>query len=219
MSASKCNEKSGIFRAEGNRFYAQKMFYEALQKYNESLCLATPESENIGLSYANRSAVYLELKLPDRCLANIELARQNHYPERNLEILKKREDKCRQIVRVQKAETKDFPKLSGSSRKELPFVAECLKLKSDEKFGRHIVTNQPLRVGDIVAIEEPFCTIIHESFIHQKCIGCFKDNLFDLIPCRTCSRGNISSLGIHISVLIFFIFKRCSVQLNARKTH
>lgn len=189
MSANKFNEKSEILRGEGNKFYAQKMFYEALQKYNESLCFATPESKYVGLSYANRSAVYFELKLFDRCLANIELARKNHYPEENSEVLKKREEKCQQIVKMQKTQTNDFPILSYPPSKKLPFVAECLELKFNDKFGRHIVTNRPLKVGDIVAIEEPSCKIIHESFIHQKCIGCFKDNLFDLVPCRTCSKG------------------------------
>lgn len=189
MSTSKCNEKAVIFRNEGNKFYAQKMFYEALRKYNESLCLATPESENIGLAYANRSAVYFELKRPDRCLANIQLAMKNHYPEENVEVLKKREEKCRHIVKVEKVETEDFRRLSYPSSERLPFVAECLELKFDENFGRHIVTNRPLKVGDIVAIEQPFCRIIHEYFLHEKCTGCFKDNSFDLMPCRACSRG------------------------------
>lgn len=189
MSTTKFNEKSENLRVEGNKFYANKMFYEALQKYNESLCFATSESKNVGLSYANRSAVYLELNLSDKCLANIELARKNHYPEEKLDVLKKREEKCRQIVKMQPTQTNDFLKLSYPSSKILPFVAECLQLKFDGKFGRYIVTNRPLKVGDVVAIEEPFCRIIHESFTHQKCTGCFKDNLFDLIPCRTCSRG------------------------------
>jgi len=202
MSPNKCNEKSEILRADGNKFYAQKMFYEALQKYNESLCFAIPESKNVGLSYANRSAVYFELKLSDRCLANIELAWKNHYPEENLDVLKKREEKCKQIVKMQKSQMDDFIKLSHPPRKKLPFVAECLEVKCSEKFGRHIVTNRSLKVGDIVAIEEPFCCIIHESYIYQKCTGCFKDNLFDLLPCHTCCRGK--------RMLSRFIFNVCS---------
>lgn len=202
MSTSKCNEKSEILRAEGNKFYTQKMFYEALQKYNESLCFAIPESKNVGLCYANRSAVYFELKLFDKCLANIELAMQNHYPEENSEVLKKRQEKCRQVGKMQKIQMENVPKLSYPPRDTLPFVAECLEQKCDEKFGRYIVTNRSLKVGDVVAIEEPFCRIVHESFIHQKCTGCFKDNFFDLVPCRMCSRGKREN----ISQKFFFHF-------------
>lgn len=191
----KSNERSASLRADGNQLYSKKDFYNALIKYNESLCHADIGSENLGHAYANRSAVYFEMKLYDECQRNIELAKQNFYPEENFEILNKRREKCVEMMKQQKpdmkVDKKNFFKLSYPPHKKLPFIAECLELKSDVKFGRHILTNRTLKTGDVIAIEKPFCKIIQEKFIFQKCIACFKDNLLDLLPCGGCQKGKL----------------------------
>jgi SET and MYND domain-containing protein 4 len=187
----KSNQKSDQLRSEGNEFYARKCFFDAMTKYNESLCYAEIDSENLGLAYANKSAVYFEMKIYDKCLNNVKLARENHYPEKNLDVLKRREEKCIEAIKQQRDENtvQNFFKLSQPENKKLPFVADCLKLKSDKKFGRHIVTDRPLKVGDILTIEEPFCKIVQEKFVYQRCAGCFRENLMDLIPCQGCKKG------------------------------
>jgi SET and MYND domain-containing protein 4 len=195
-SVRKSNELSAVLRAEGNQFYARKDFYDALLKYNESLCRAESGSENLGLAYANRSAVYFEMKLHDECIVNIELAKQNRYPEKNYEIINRRHDKCVEMMKQPKLEakanTEKISKLSYSAHEKLPFIADCLDLKSDSKYGRHIMTNQPLRVGDVIAIEEPFCLVIGAQFVYQKCAGCFGDFLLNLLPCPSCRKGELS---------------------------
>jgi len=190
---SKNNDRSTTLRSEGNEFYSKKIFYEALLKYNESLCLAVPCSENLGFAYANRSAVYYEMKLYEQCVKNIRLAKKNNYPEKNYEILNKREEKCLEMMKQQKNESKldvsSYFKLSHPPNSKLPFIADCLELKCDQKFGRYIITNRALRIGDVIAIEEAFCKIIHDKFIYQRCAGCFKDNMLDLMPCTGCQKG------------------------------
>jgi len=181
----KCSEKSAKLRSEGNKLYAEKKFFDALIKYNESLCYVEPGSENLGFAYANRSAVYFEVKLYSKCLNNIQLARSHNYPEKNFEVLKKREEKCIEFIKHQVARDADpieFFKLSYPANNKVPFIANCLEVKTNEKYGRHIVTNQSLKVGDVVAIEEPFCRVINGNFIHQRCANCLKDNMLDLIP-------------------------------------
>lgn len=190
----KSDERSDRLRADGNQFYTQRKFYDALVKYNESLCEADPDGERMGLAFANRSAAYFEMKLYERCLNNIGLAKRHHYPEKNFDVLKRREEKCLELMKQQKDETRpseslSFFKLSHPPNKKLPFIADCLELKVDEKFGRHIVTNRDLKVGDVIVVEDPFCWITNERFIHQKCAGCFNDNMLDLQPCRECRKG------------------------------
>lgn len=68
------------FRQNGNRFYNQSKFFEALEGYNKCLCLAPKSSSEIPLAYANRSAVYLEVKEYQLCLENIQLSRDSGYP-------------------------------------------------------------------------------------------------------------------------------------------
>lgn len=197
---SKSDEKSSELRAEGNAFYSKKRFFEATVKYNESLCLASKESVNIGLAYANRSAVYLEMKLYEKSLKNIQMAFDNNYPKENYEVLKKREEKCRALLnqQVKLANHWNFFKLSGKSNKKLPYVVDSLELKISKKYGKHIVTNKNLKVGDILAIEKPFCgVLISESrFVEVdrnnkfiRCTNCLSDNLLDLIPCDGCNEG------------------------------
>lgn len=201
MNSKKSNANSENLRSEANRLYVQRHFYDALLKYNESLCFAEAESENVGLAYANRSAVYLEMKLYDKCLQNIEMAKQNRYPEKNLEILKKREKKCLELMK-QNNETKssdlwDYFKLSHPPHKSLPFIADCLELRNDKKYGRHIVTNHQLKIGDIIAIDEPTFKVIKadsrystcfESNAFQRCANCLQDHLLSLAPCPLCCK-------------------------------
>lgn len=202
MNRRKSDEKSEKLRTEANRLYVQKRFYDALLKYNESLCHAELESENMGLAYANRAAVYFEMKLYDKCLSNIAMAKQSHYPEKNFEVLKKREEKCLELMRRHKDETTtndalDFFKLSYPSSKQLSFVANCLELKVNAKYGRHVLTNRALKPGDIVAIDEPTFKVIKadsrystcfESNTFQRCENCLSENLLSLIPCASCSK-------------------------------
>lgn len=187
---SKSNEKSDLLRAEGNKFYSQKQFFDALLKYNESLCRAELETSSVGLAFANRSAVYFEMKVFDKCLHNIELAKLNNYPEKNLATIEKRGEKCLEMMKKKsKVDSRDFIKLSYPANQKLPYVVDCLELKQDKNYGRFIVTNRALNVGDILAIEEPFCRVLQERFIYQRCSGCFEDNFMDLIPCEKCGKG------------------------------
>lgn len=203
MSELKSNEKAVACRADGNKLYSDRCFHKALLKYNESLCFAEVGSENVGHAFANRSAVYLEMKLFERCRANIELAKQFNYPETSLETLNKRDEKCRVLM---KSETKACEKLfvlSHPANKKFPFVVDCLEVREDEKYGRYVVTNKSLRVGDIIAIEKPFVSVllsesnfadIPKSNIFQRCTNCLADNALDLIPCSFCCQGSFSLL-------------------------
>lgn len=197
----KSNEKSNALRTNGNELYSKRKFFDSMLMYNKSLCFAEPGTENVGLAYANRSAVYLEIKLYEKCLKNIALAKANNYPEKNLEILNQREEKCKKSLRVNKEKSIhpwSFFKLSHTAHKKLPFIVECLELKTNERFGRHVITNRALKVGEIISIEIPFCSVllseskIHEipdSNIHQRCSNCLKENALDLMPCSFCCKG------------------------------
>lgn len=199
MSKFKNTEKSELLRTEGNKFYSLRKFHCALLRYNESLCYAKSKNQNVGLAYANRSAVYFETKLFDRCLKNIELAKQNHYPKDNFEILRERKEKCEDLIKQQILSSPwDFFKLSYPPNKQLPFIVDCLEVKIDKQYGRFITTNRSLKVGDIIAIEKPFFSIllpesnflgIPESNVFQRCSNCLKANDLDLIPCATCCKG------------------------------
>ena len=206
----KSSDKSKALRCEGNDFYKQRKFFDALLKYNESLCFAENGTENAGHAYANRSAIYLEMKLFDECLNNIQLAFSHNYPEKNFDVLKKREEKCREMMKNQSkkrpARDDDFFKLSHPQNKKVPTIVDCISLQVNKKYGRHIVTNRSLAVGDIIAIDEPFSKILKKEFLHQRCCQCFKSNNFDLLPCSGCTEGKFYILKVMIVLKIFFSY-------------
>lgn len=206
MNHSKSNEEADKYRIEGNKLYSDRNFFDALTKYNESLCHAVTGSESVGLAYANRSAVFFEMKLYEKCKNNIEMAKLNGYPRDNYYILDKRLEKCieNQInsdaeVKTQLENPFEFVKLSYKENSQLPFVVDCLKLMQNEKYGRYIIATQDLKVGDILAIEDPYFKVLksdarydscRENNKFQRCSVCLQDNSLDLIPCLGCASGN-----------------------------
>lgn len=50
----KNSQISTNYRKEGNKFYKNRQFIEALECYNKSLCFAEKNDQNIGLSYASK---------------------------------------------------------------------------------------------------------------------------------------------------------------------
>ena len=76
-------EESIKLRNQGNKHFQEKCNQKALHLYNESV-IAAPSSGDtsvLALALANRSAVLLHLKKYDLCLADIDKALKNDYPE------------------------------------------------------------------------------------------------------------------------------------------
>lgn len=188
MEVEKNEKFAEQYRNEGNQHYMKGEFFKALESYNKSLCFA--KSSQLSLAYSNRSAVYFEMKRYEKCLENIQLARENNYPVDKLPILQEREQKCLKMLESKPDEfdnTMHFFKLSYPPNKKIPFIADCLELHEDEKFDRHIITNKDLVVGDIIAIEEPFYKFLNRSVSYKRCSYCLKSSLLSLVPCPSCT--------------------------------
>lgn len=195
----KSDKKSKQMRRDGNMLIKQEMFYDALFYYNKSLCFAISE-ENLALAYANRSMVYLKVKLYSQCLNNIRLAREHGYSEKLKSKLEKREFICfEEMLEVPHEPSQDlleYVKLSYEKNQKVPFVIDRVEVQSDVKYGRKIIATRPLKVGDIVSIEPPFAQALvsrtdtenlYEVNLYKYCHHCLKNNLLDLIPCSGCN--------------------------------
>lgn len=185
------NDKiSDACREKGNKSYAQKQFIDAVVQYNQSLCFAETQ-QNLALAFANRSAVFFELKMFSTCLDNIELAKFHNYPKEKLDKLEKRAEMCRQMIDegAESDQSQSIPageeylKLSYPPHPILPFIADCLELKCDKDFGRYIVSTKELTPGEIICIESPFSKILMPDHKFKHCINCLKDNFMSLVPC------------------------------------
>ncbi|KAL7045419.1 hypothetical protein ACKWTF_002227 [Chironomus riparius] len=224
----KSNKTSNLLRQEGNDFYKKREFFQALLKYNQSLCYAESESENLGLAYANRSAVYFEIKLYDQSLNNIVLAEKNFYPKENLSILYQRRLKCEEFTRNEsKKYVQNYFKLSLPTNKKLPFVASCLKIENSKKYGRHIITTTDLSVGDIIAVDKSFCSIpisesqfvkVSELNIYQRCNNCMKSSRLNMIPCQSCCYAMFCSQECYEFAMKYFHQYECPVITDILKS-
>lgn len=198
FSGGKSNQRAEALRLKGVQDLENGELYDALLKFNKSLCLAERSSKTLGMIYAHRAEAYFKLYLFDKCLNNIQLAKEEDLSVDKLDVLNEMEEKCLNFVFDKHVDYENpwgFFKLAYRANPKLPHVVDCLEVKCDKKFGRYIVTNQALCVGDILAIEKPFFKILKtdpaddeypESNLYQYCANCLDDNLMDLIPCSQC---------------------------------
>lgn len=225
---SKDSNHAERLRNEGNYKYSQGKFYDALESYNQSLCFARTGSVLISMAYGNRSAVYFMAREFEKCLENIKLARDSNYPPDKLDQLIVREGKCRKFLKHRKLSVDSDPwnffKLSYPPNEKLPFMANCLELRNDETYGRHIITKQSLKPGDIIVIEETPFKALEEFGTFIRCANCFKSNKMSLIPMDGCANGKESAqlFRVHLNVKSIgkLLFQQCfarrSVSITAR---
>lgn len=152
---SKCDNMAEGRRQAGNGYFKKRDFVSALAFYNESLRFATPGSVGLALVYGNRSAVYYEMGKYELSMENIQLARENGFPAEKIAQLDAREARCKDLMANSipdgRFQADSFFKLSHPPNKKIPFIADCLELRSNVKYGRHIVTTKDLKTGGLLA--------------------------------------------------------------------
>lgn len=83
--SKKSNEESLKFREIGNKLFQEKKDSENLDKaltaYMTSIAYALPDSQEMAISYANRSAIFFSVDRSEECLKDIETALSLNYPE------------------------------------------------------------------------------------------------------------------------------------------
>lgn len=190
---SKCNDKSEYYRKCGNEYYSipNQNYFKALEFYNKSICWAPNDSANLAYGYANRSAIYFQWMEWAFCLENVALSRScKDFPSQLDYKLKQRERICIFNINNKKEATKNesnFCELSYPPHKQVPYVADCIELKKTNKYGRGLYTNRDLSIGDVIAIDEPFMTYLEQANLYQRCTYCLSENMYSLIPCKTCT--------------------------------
>ncbi|CAG7817614.1 unnamed protein product [Allacma fusca] len=78
--------------------YKQQNLVAALRGYNLAIAFGLPGEEELGLAYANRAALFLQIKEPSEALQDIELARANAFPQNLMSKLEERANKCKDMI-------------------------------------------------------------------------------------------------------------------------
>lgn len=193
MTSRKNNLESNALREVGNSHYKASRFFEALIFYNKSICNANAGTKEFAMGFANRSAVYMEVGEFEMCLENIQLAVDCGYPAEKMETLLLRRAKCQDMLATYEPDPDDDPwsffKLTRPANEKLPFVAKCVQMKVSKRFGRHLVTTEALKAGDVICIEEPFHKFIMNESRFANCTNCLKSDKLNLFPCLECNFG------------------------------
>lgn len=186
MFSKKSTVQAEAHLEEGIKLLAQSKFYEALAAYNKCLCHAEPGSVEISLAFEGRSEVFFKMNQFVKCIGNIYAAKEHGLPAEELIVINNREKKCRQLMFESTSDPSDilwsFLKLSYPANKKIPFIVDCLVLRDNEKYGRHIITTQDLYPGDVIAIEESSFNFLSPDVVYTKCFNCLNSNMLDLQP-------------------------------------
>lgn len=186
----KSDQKAVEVRQIGNRLYLNKEYIDALEKYNESICWAEgPASEQLGIGYANRSAVYYDMGEYEFCLLNIHLAKKHNYPQRLMPKLLSRESNCKdKIAGGHSKRAKPGLKLDINVETDAkrPFCAAGLVQKLIPGYGRSMVAERNFNIGDVILSEKAMLSAIPPELKFNNCCYCSAVNCYSLIPCPKC---------------------------------
>lgn len=110
--SQKNNQRSTELRSVGNAKFLSGNVFDAILYYNKSLCFAEIGSENVAQAYVNRSACFSCLKMHDKALRDIELAKNANLPDRMRSKVEQREKECQNLIDCMEKRENLHPKLS-----------------------------------------------------------------------------------------------------------
>lgn len=187
----KNDEESLQKRKEGNRYFGLGQWVEALERNNESLCLAKKGSENISLAYANRAACFLKMRRYNECLGDIELAKTAGYPDASMKKLDQRKMDCLKDMENGDPFRSRETKLSLEADDKFPCMAKALKFERVNGGEYNCVAREDIDIGQTVVVEKVFHLYLCEWHA-QKCTICLK-GYTNLVPCDRCSAAMFCS--------------------------
>lgn len=173
-------------RKHGNQLFDRCSFAKAMKFYNESLCYAKIESKTLGLAYANRANCFLKLKMFKKCLADIELALANHYPEHQAKKLEARKMECLKLMEIEDDQSdSNAAELDFEANEQYPCLANVVTMQKNDEIGHHLVATADIEVGKTVMIEQCYVGVTKNDH-YKLCNVCLKENQ-NLIPCKKCT--------------------------------
>lgn len=169
-------------RNEGNEKFRSHEWLDAMESYNDSLRFAKPGSDQISLAYANRAACFLNLKMYENCLNDIELAIKAGYPKHLMQKLQDRKAKCLQEMQENQVSQ---PESVFEPDNDIPYMANVVKVKKNEMGNLSLVAKTDIDVGQSIIIDDVFCAYPLDRF-GAICNVCAKE-YSNLVPCSKCA--------------------------------
>lgn len=184
----KSNKLSNHYRKKGLEQFNASNWLEAIEFFNQALCFAEKNTQDMGSLYANRSACFFHLELYDKCIVDIKLAKENQCPKIHLPKLNKWEVFCRKMLLIpanKQGESTGFQaKLSFDSNERYPGMANILQIDRKISSERRVITKHNIGVGETILIENGFVWTTNETY--RRCSVCLQTTS-NLVPCDDCT--------------------------------
>lgn len=195
MQKPKNNKIAERLRKKGDKYFIRctvKSYLRALELYNKSICFAEPGSRYVRNGFVNRSLVYFGRRMFRTCLENISLARKFKCSQLLLNQLDEREGECLDMILLNRSIHDRILDVSDANLTNLahesnPFVSECVDIRQDNESSPTVIAKAELQVGNIFAVDYPFCEKLAPKLRYQRCENCLKESHYSLIPCRQCT--------------------------------
>ncbi|KAM3934081.1 SET and MYND domain-containing protein 4 [Leptodactylus fuscus] len=160
-----------FYKEEGNKRFGRKQYTAAAVLYSKGISHGTPGTEEIALSFANRSAVLFHLGHYSACLEDIDRAQEHGYPERLQSKILQRQANCLQKLKQHDISNTKFPKTERTSvinprqqelkgNRQLTNASSSLRLKFSTSKGRHLVASEDIALGELLICEEAYVSVI-----------------------------------------------------------
>lgn len=191
----KCASTAKKLRSFGGVYAANGYYINAVEMFNQALCVAPPETSILGILFANRGNAFFNMGLYDECLDCFKLALDNNYPDRLRKELGHRISICEDLITQNRAKScgtkrqKFTLRLSYPSNPRVPAVINGMHVEENSDFGRHVIADMDLEVGDVICIEEAFVKVIQPQQRFNRCTNCLKEVPHLLFPCKSCTNA------------------------------
>lgn len=171
-------------RTEGNNLFKKGKYSMAMLKYNECLLYSTEGSTNAGLAYGNRSACFTKLKFYNEAIKDIEMAKENGFPENLMPKLVQRKSECLQSLQEGHGGThKHEAPLSFERDENFPGMANVVKVEKHPNGSYSVVAREDIDVGKTIIVDKSIKHLMQK--FETKCVECFKSYV-NLVACKMC---------------------------------
>lgn len=169
-------------------------FYEALVALNKSSIAAAGDSAVLSKLFLEKSRIYYKLGHYENCLRCLEDAERLESGNDEAEALRGEclsalNDNGRSSTPSTQNIYANFIKLSHPPHRRLPFIVDCLELRENDVFGKHVITNRNLKAGDVIAMEKSYFHFVSPHAVFERCFNCFRSNKLDLKTFGTSASG------------------------------
>lgn len=186
----KSDRRASVNINVGDASFRERDFYNAMRLYNEALCCAH-SSKVLARGYSHRSAIYLVWGKYEICLENIREAERYGVSDEEQVKLDDRKRICNEHLAKESGPPPAQPfssrwKMPAGVYSTAPFIADSVRRLYTKRYGNHILANEDLEVGTVIAMEPAYCSVTMPYVKYLRCSRCTKENWFNLIPCPEC---------------------------------